>query len=118
MPAYNAVACFLDVVISVGIVLALYALLGKSLRELLDKTIRLSAGSIFYMRALILVLLCTALSKVLNGVHQKPEAHFIEYVWAVAGDISNVFDNLFGVLLAYVAIVTILVVVLKPKNEQ
>jgi hypothetical protein len=81
MPAYNAVACFLDVVISVGIVLALYALLGKSLRELLDKTIRLSAGSIFYMRALILVLFCTALSKVLNGVHQKPEAHFIEYVW-------------------------------------
>ncbi|HEV2196339.1 MAG TPA: hypothetical protein VGR55_12220 [Candidatus Acidoferrum sp.] len=118
MPAYNAVAFFFDVAISVGIVLALYALLGKSLRELLDKTVRLPAGSSFYMRALILILLCTALSKVINGIHQKPDAHFMEYVWAVAGDISNVFENVFGVLLAYVAIVTILVVVLKPKNGQ
>lgn len=117
MPIYNAVAFFFDAAISLGIVFALYALLGKSLRELLDKTIRLPAGSVFYMRALILILLCAALAKVINGVHQKPEAHFMEYVWAVAGDISNVFDNIFGVLLAYVAIVTILVVVLKPKNE-
>lgn len=70
------------------------------------------------MRALILILLCAALSKILNGVHQKPDAHFIEYVWAVAGDISNVFDNVFGILLGYTTIVTILVVVLKPKNEQ
>lgn len=118
MPAYNAVAFFFDVVISVGIALALYTLIGKSLRELLDKTIRLPAGSNFYMRALILILLCAALSKILNGVHQKPDAHFIEYVWAVAGDISNVFDNVFGILLGYTTIVTILVVVLKPKNEQ
>ena len=118
MPAYNAVAFFFDVVISVGIVFALYTLLGKSLRELLDKTVRLPAGSSFYMRALILILLCTALSKVINGIHQKPEAHFMEYVWAVASDISNVFENVFGVLLVYVAIVTILVVVLKPKNDQ
>lgn len=118
MPAYNALAFFFDVAISVGIVLALYTLLGKSLRELLDKTIRLPAGSVFYMRALILVLLFAALSKVINGVHQKPEAHFMEYVWAVASDLSNVFDNLLVVLLIYVVIVTVLVVVLRAKNEQ
>src|SRR5437867_3284629 len=96
---YNTIAFFFDVVISVGIVLALYNLLGKSLRELLDKVIRLPAGRVFYMRALILVLLCGALSKVLSGIHQKPDDHFIEYVWAVARDISNVFDNLFVILL-------------------
>jgi hypothetical protein len=45
MPTYNAVAFFFEVVISLGIVLLLYALLGKSLGELLDKTIRLPAGS-------------------------------------------------------------------------
>lgn len=117
MPAYNAVAFFFDVVISVGIALAFYTLLGKSLRELLDKVIRLPAGSAFYMRALVLVMLCGALSKVISGIHQKPEDHFIEYVWAVARDVSNVFDNLFVILLIYVAIVTVLVVVLKPKNE-
>jgi hypothetical protein len=117
MLAFNTIAFFFDVVISVGIVLALYTLLGKSLQELLDKVIRLPAASVFYMRALILVLLCGALSKVLSGIHQKPDDHFIEYVWAVARDISNVFDNLFVILLIYVAIVTVLVVVLKPKNE-
>lgn len=117
MPAYNAVAFLFDVAISVGLVLALYTLLGKSLQELLDRVIRLPAGTVFYMRALILLLLCGALSKVITGVHQKPDAHFMEYVWAVASDISNVFDNILLILLGYVAIVTILVVVLRPKNE-
>lgn len=117
MPAYNAVAFFFDVVISVGIVFALYNLLGKSLQELLDKMIRLPAASVFYMRALVLIMLCGALGKVVSGIHQKPDDHFMEYVWAVARDISNVFDNLFVMLLIYVAIVTVLVVVLKPKNE-
>jgi hypothetical protein len=41
----------------------------------------------------------------------------MEYVWAVATDISGVFDSLILIILAYVAVVTILVVVLKPKNE-
>lgn len=117
MPAYNAVAFFFDVAISVGIVFALYNLLGKSLQELLDKVMRLPAGSTFYMRALILIMLFGALSKVISGIHQKPDAHFMEYVWAVAGDISNVLDNLLLILLGYVAIVTVLVVVLRPKNE-
>lgn len=117
MPAYNAVAFLFDLLISVGIALLLYILLGKSLRELLDKTMRLPAGSAFYLRALILIMLCGALSKVISGVHQKPDDHFMEYVWAVARDISNVFDILIMILLVYVAIATILVVVLKPKNE-
>lgn len=117
MPTYNAVAFFLDLVISVGIVLLLYTLLGKSLSELLDKTIRFPAGRTFYMRALGVALLSGALTKVISGIHQKPDDHFMEYVWAVARDISNVFDNLIVILLVYVGIVTILVVVLKPKNE-
>ena len=118
MPAYNAVAFFFDVVISLGIVLAIYGLLGRVLQELLDKTIRLPAGSAFYLRALILVMLCGALSRVISGVHQKPDDHFMEYVWAIAHDVSNVFDDLLVILLVYVAIVTVLVVVLRPKNEQ
>ncbi|SRR5258708_1781019 len=115
MPTYNAVAFLFNLLISVGIVLLIYTLLGKSLRELLDKVIRLPAGSTFYMRALVLLLLCGALPKVISGVHQKPDAHFMDYVWAVARDISNVFDNLIVILLIYMGIVTILVVVLKPK---
>ncbi|HKW64687.1 MAG TPA: hypothetical protein VJN89_19195 [Candidatus Acidoferrum sp.] len=117
MPTYNAVAFFFDLAISLGIVLAIYGLLGKVLRELLDKTIRLTAGSAFYLRALILILLCGALSKVIGGVHQKPDDHFMDYVWAVAHDTSEVFDNLLLILIVYVVIVTVLVAVLRPKNE-
>ena len=117
MPAYNAAAFLFDLVISVGIILIIYKLLAKSLQELLDKVIRMPAGTAFYMRAFLLVLFCAALSKVVSGVHQKPDAHFMEYVWAVATDISGVFDNLILIILAYVAVVTILVVVLRPKNE-
>ncbi len=117
MPAYNAVTFLFDLLISLGIVLLLYTLLGRSLRELLDKTIRLPAGSTFYMRALAAILFCGALAKVISGIHQKPEDHFMEYVWAVAHHTSDLFDNLVVILLVYVGIVTILVVVLKPKNE-
>lgn len=117
MPAYNAAAFLFDLVISVTVILIIYNLLGKSLRDLLDKVIRLPAGTAFYMRALLLVLFCAALSKVVSGIHQKPDAHFMEYVWAVATDISGVFDSLILIILAYVVVVAILVVVLKPKNE-
>ena len=58
MPAYNAAAFLLGLCISVGLVLILYTLLGKSLRELLDRVIRLPAGTTFYVRALVLILLC------------------------------------------------------------
>jgi hypothetical protein len=118
MPAYNATAFLFDLFVSVGIVLILYKLLGNSLKELLDRVIRLPAGTIFYVRAFVLILLCGSFSKVISGVHQKPDAHFMEYVWAVAHDISEVFDNLFVILLVYVAIITVLVVVLRSKNEQ
>jgi hypothetical protein len=117
VPAYNAAAFLFDLVISVTVILIIYNLLGKSLRELLDKVIRLPAGTAFYMRAFFLILFCAALSKVVSGVHQKPDAHFMEYVWAVATDISGLFDSLILTLLAYVAAVTILVAVLRPKSE-
>lgn len=117
MPAYNAAAFLFDFLVAVAIILIIYKLIGPSLRELLDKVVRLPSGTSFYMRALLLVLFCASLSKVVSGVHQKPDAHFMEYVWAVATDISGVFDSLILILLVYVAVVTILVVVLKPKNE-
>jgi hypothetical protein len=52
------------------------------------------------------------------GIHEKPEAHAIEYVWAVAAHLSDVFQDTLMVLLAYVLVVTVLVVVLRFKNGQ
>jgi len=118
MPAYNAVAFAFEFVIGVGIALVVYALLRQSLRGLLTNVIALPEGTIFYLRAFVLVLLCVALAKVVSPMELKPEAHFMQYVWAVASGVSGVFEDLFYALLAYLGMVTILVVVLKPKHGK
>ena len=118
MPAYNAVAFAVEFVMGVGIALVVYVLLRKNLRELLTNVIALPEGTTFYLRAFVLILLCLALAKVITPIELKPEAHFMQYVWAVASNLSNVFETLFYALLAYLGIVTILVVVLKPKHGK
>jgi hypothetical protein len=118
VPAYNAAAFAFDVCIGIGVALVVYVLLQSSLRKLLDRVIDVPDGTRFYLRALLLILLSVALNKVITGVHMKPDAHFMEYVWAVASDISGVFGNLFVVLLVYLGLMTVLVVVLKPKNAK
>ena len=118
MPAYNAAAFLSDLILSLVVVVLIYTLIAPSLRGLLEKVIRLPEGTAFYMRALGLVLACLALSRTIVGIQQKPEAHAIEYVWAVAAHLSEVFQDTLMVLLAYVLVVTILVVVLRFKNGQ
>jgi hypothetical protein len=118
MPAYNAVAFAFDLVIGVGISLLIYKLLQRNLWPLLSNMIDTPGGADFYLRAFLLILLCAALDKVIVGIHMKPEAHFMEYVWAVASDISGVFENLFVVLLIYLGLITVLVVVLRPKHGK
>jgi hypothetical protein len=118
MPSHNTLAFLCDLILSVGVVLLVYKLLAPSLRELLDKIIRIPEGTAFYMRALALVLVCLALSKVIVGINLKSDAHAIEYVWTVGSHLSDVLENVFTTLLAFVVVVTVLVVVLRPKNGQ
>ncbi len=118
MPRYNATAFAFDLVFGVGIALVVYILLRSNLRKLLDNVIAIPEGTEFYLRSLLLILISLASAKVITGVHMKPEAHFMEYVWAVASDISGVFDNLFTALLVYLGLITVLIVVLRPKNGK
>ena len=118
MHAHNYAAFFVTFVIGIGIALVLYALLRNSLRELLNSVVRIPEGTAFYMRALVLILLFVAASKVMAQFDLKPEAHFIEYVWAAAGHLSEVLENLAIDLLIYLGLITVLVVVLKPKNGK
>jgi hypothetical protein len=118
MPVYNAVAFVFDLILGVGIALIVYALLRSNLQRLLDNVIVVPDGTKFYLRSLLLILLSLALAKVIVGVHMKPEAHFIEYVWAVASDLSGVFDNLFVALLIYLGLITVLILVLRSKNAK
>ena len=118
MPSYNGLASVFDLVLSLGLALLIYRLLGPSLHELLDKVIRIPEGTAFYLRALVLILICVALSRVVTGIQQKPDAHALEYVWAVGSHLSDVLESAFMVILAYATLVTVLIVVLRPKNGQ
>jgi len=93
-------------------------MLRQSLRALLDRVVRLPAGTQFYLRGLLLTFLLLALSNAVgNQLDLKPNAHFMEYVWAIAGNLAHFFENVVAGLLAYIAMVTILVAVLKVKND-
>ncbi|MBZ5659525.1 MAG: hypothetical protein LAO08_03895 [Acidobacteriia bacterium] len=118
MPFYNAIALVFDLVLAVGIAFLIYGLLQKSLRELLNHVVQLPEATTFYLRAFILILACVAFGRVITGIHMKPDARFMEYVWAVASDISAVFQDLFIALLVYVGLITVVVVVLRPKNGK
>jgi hypothetical protein len=118
MPFYNAVAMVFDVVLAFGTAFLIYGLLRKSLREVLNNIVQLPEATTFYLRAFILVLTCVALARVISGIHLKSDAHFMEYVWAVASDMSAVFQDLFVALLVYIGLITVLVVVLRPKNGK
>ncbi len=119
MPAYKTAAILLDYALALGLVLLIYRLLRSSLREALDQIIRLPAATTFYLRVLSLTLVFLALSKVIGSRFDlKPEAHFLEYVWAVASDLGGIFESVAWNLLAYLSLVTILVAVLRYKNGK
>ena len=118
MPDYNAASFASCVILGIGVAVVVYALLNKSLRRLLDSVIEIPDGTDFYLRVLSLVLFLVALSGMISNVRQKPDAHFIEYVWGIASELSGVFQNLFIVLLVYAGLITLLVAFMRPKNGK
>jgi Ni/Fe-hydrogenase subunit HybB-like protein len=118
MSSHNAIAFAFDLAIGIGIALVLFALLRNSLRELLDNVIKLPEGTTLYLRVLVLVFLLQVLAKVITGIHLKPDAHFMEYVWEIAGHLSSVFGDISYILLVYLGMITVLVVVLRAKNGK
>jgi hypothetical protein len=103
---------------SIGIVALLCALTFRSLRSLLDEVIKLPSGTVFYLRMLFLILLLNVLSVVVN--HQfdmKPEAAFMEYVWAAADALSSIFNYTSLLLLGYLVLITVLVALLRYKHD-
>ena len=118
MATYRAIAYVVNIGVALGLAFALYALLRRSLRALLDRVIRLPAGTTFYLRALLLIFFLVALSATVSSQFDlKPDAHFMEYVWLIAAAMAHFFENVFWGLMAYLAMVTVLLVVLKVKNE-
>jgi len=117
MEIYRTIASLITLVLGLGIAWIVYANLAKSLRELLDQVIRMPAGVTFYLRSLALIVTFISLSKFVLTLDDK-QTHFMDYVWNVAGAISSTFESLAYIVLVYLLLITVVLVVLKPKNER
>ena len=119
MAAYKAFAIVFDYVLALGLTIVVYRSLRRPLSELLDRVADLSAATTFYLRTLFLILLFVALSKIVDSKFDlKPGAHFMEYVWGIAANLSGMFENFGWSLLVYLALITVLVATLRKKNGK
>jgi hypothetical protein len=114
----RGVAFSASFIIVLAIVFVVDRLLRPSLRQLLEEVTGLPAATQFYLRSFVIVVLFVGASAALGSVHNelKTDSHFMEYVWSVAGDLEHVLEGIFGVLLGYVAMITILVASLRRKQ--
>jgi uncharacterized membrane protein len=105
--------------LSLLVLLAIWGLLSKSLKGLLNQVLKLADGTTFYLRSFFLCLLLAALAGSLGTTFDvKPGAPLMEYVWKVAGGLHDVCGYIFAFLLGYLALVTVLVTVLRARHEQ
>lgn len=105
-------------VLSCGLASTVYRLVNIPLRNLLNEVVRLRDCTEFYARVFLLGLLCSAFSAVLGTSFQLEDKPFMEYVWRAAEGLAEVFDSILLFLAAYLAVITVLVAVLRKRNEQ
>jgi len=112
----NGVVLVVVFLVSILVLFLLDHFLRPVLRGLLDETLGLPPATAFYVRAFVIVLALVIISGTL-GTHSdfKNSPHFMEYVWAAAGRLQDVFQNLFIVLLVYVGLITVLMAALRRK---
>lgn len=103
---------------SLGTALVVYAMLRKSLHALLDEVVRLPSGTTFYQRLFAISLVFIALSAALKTEFDLEEGSaFMEYVWKVACGLSSVFAHTCLFCLGYLVLITVLVAVLRSRND-
>lgn len=114
----RGIAFIASFVLVLAIVFLVDRLLRPSLRHLLEEVTGLPAATEFYLRSFVIVVLFVAASASLGAVHSdlKADSRFMEYVWSVADDLHTVLQGIFGVLLGYVALITILVAALRRRQ--
>jgi hypothetical protein len=98
--------------------LGIYALISLSLRNLLGEILRMSAGTIFFARSLLICLMCVSLSDAIGQQFSlKGDAAFMEYIWKIAEGLSRLFLHTWLFLLGYLVLITVIVAVRGGRNE-
>jgi len=114
----RGIAFIASFILVLAIVFVVDRLLRPSLRQLLEEVTGLPAATEFYLRSFVIVVFFVGAAASVGAVHSelKPDSHFMEYVWSVAGVTQSVLEGIFGVLLGYVALITILVAALRRRQ--
>ncbi len=106
-------------VLSVGCAGITYTLLKNSLKKVLDEIVKLSSATSFFMRVLLITLFFSALSSALSvSFILKNDAANMEYVWKIGDGLSNVLSSQSLYALAFLTLITIIIAVLKRKNNE
>jgi preprotein translocase subunit SecG len=106
-------------VLSLAVPVLLFLLLRPSLSALLQNTLKLEAGTTFYLRSFFLVLLLSALSAAIGtSFDLKPGSRFMEYVWKGAEGLSSTLEKSLWFMAIYLVLITILVATLKIRNDK
>lgn len=115
----NIIGFIVLLVISIGVAFLVYALVQKYLRALLDKVVKVKAGTAFYIRIFTIGLVFIALSAALDVEFSlKQGAVIMEYVWKVADGLSKVFGQTTLFIFGYLILITILIAVLGSKHGK
>ena len=118
MTFYNLLGFLILLVLAFGLAAVIWAAVSKSLHGLLDHVVKLPDGTVFYMRIFLIGLLLAAASGSVDTVFDfKSDAHFMEYVWQIAAGLRDVFMNTLWYLVGYLALITVLAAVLRPRRE-
>jgi preprotein translocase subunit SecG len=105
--------------LSLAIPIILFLPLRSSLRELLQKTVKIEAGVTFYLRSFLLVLFLSALSAAIGtSFALKPDSSFMEYIWKGAEGVSGILEKTLWLTAVYLVLITILVATLKIKDDK
>lgn len=98
------------------VMLGVYAVLRGSLRTLLDEVLRVPAGTTFYLRSLLLLLLFAGLQKAVGDefAHEAGTAWMV-YVWDVADTVGAALETSAWVFILYLVQITILAATLRRK---
>lgn len=106
-------------VLALAVPIALFLLLRGSLRELLQRTVKLPAGVTFFLRSFFLTLTVSALSAAIGiSFDMKPDSPFMEYVWKEAGGLSSALEQMLWFIALYVTLVAILIATLKITDDK
>ena len=109
---------FLAMLALPAIVLAgFYLLLLPSLRQLLDETMKLSAGTSFYLRALALLFSFVLISEALDAGALREGAPWMENILNGGDILAEVMDHLMWIFLIFLIQITILTARFRRPHE-